>query len=166
LVTDTDDAVGVPLRAPGIPLFSARLLAIEEFGRRRCVGALVGDEVLAGGETALAREDLVGGGGVASSEGCGALSLFFSSLRGGSLIKCASLRWCSSRSARIRMAYSTLQTPPLPKSERKDGLPPHRACLWPPRGRIRQREYAPHRPLRHCFHTWRPRHFERTHAPW
>ena len=55
---ETDEAVGVPLRAPGIPLFSARLLAMEDWGNRRREGARV---VAAEGEEVLA--DWVRGGG-------------------------------------------------------------------------------------------------------
>lgn len=49
----------MPLRAPVMPLFSARLLAIDECGRRLREGARVGDEVL-GGEVARGVETLGG----------------------------------------------------------------------------------------------------------
>jgi hypothetical protein len=44
-----------------MPLFSARLLAIDECGRRLREGARVGDEVLDGGDVARGVEVLGGG---------------------------------------------------------------------------------------------------------
>jgi hypothetical protein len=64
-VTDTGEEVGVPLRAPGMPLFSAKLLAMEECGRRRREGARVGEVVFDEGEVARDVEAL--GGGLAAA---------------------------------------------------------------------------------------------------
>lgn len=64
-MTDTGEDVGVPLRAPVMPLFSARLLAMDECGRRLREGARVGEEALEGGDVAREEEAL---GGVAVVE--------------------------------------------------------------------------------------------------
>jgi hypothetical protein len=80
----------VVLFALGMPRFSARLVAIDDCGkRRRDVGA-PGEDV----DDAEVRveEDLGGGDAVDTSEVCFAPSLFGFSLRGASLIKPASLR--------------------------------------------------------------------------
>ena len=44
-VTETCEVADVPRRAPGMPLFSARLLAIDDCGSLRREGARVGDDV-------------------------------------------------------------------------------------------------------------------------
>lgn len=96
----------VVLVALGMPRFSARLVAIEDWGSlRRDVGG-VGEEVLA----EEARDDDVFGEGEAAdkSEGCLVASVFFLSLRGASLIRPASLRWWSSRRLRMRRACNAL----------------------------------------------------------
>jgi hypothetical protein len=95
------DAPLVVLFALGIPRFSARLVAIEDWGsRRRDVGG-VGEDVVEG----AARDvDVLGGrDDVEASEGCLVASARFS-LRGASLIKPASLWWWSSRRLRMRRA--------------------------------------------------------------
>jgi len=100
------DAPLVVLFALGMPRFSARLVAIEDWGSlRRDVGG-VGEDVLA----AEARDDDVFGEGETTddSEGCLAASVFFLSLRGASLMRPASLRWWSSRRLRMRRACSAL----------------------------------------------------------
>lgn len=73
-VTDTEDAVGVPRRAPGIPLFSARLLAIEDWGSLRREGARVGEEVLGGGEVVLFGAAFEGGESAEASKAWGEAS--------------------------------------------------------------------------------------------
>jgi hypothetical protein len=89
------------LFALGIPRFSARLVAIEDWGSlRRDVGG-VGDDVV---EEAVRDVDVLGGrDDVEASEGCLVASGLFS-LRGASLIKPASLWWWSSRRLRMRRA--------------------------------------------------------------
>lgn len=105
-VTDTGVALGVPLRGPGMPRFSARLLAMEDCGSRRRDGARVGEEVE--GEEVLSAEPFGGGEAVADS-GAWLASLFFSLVRGASLMRPASLWWWSSRRLRIRRACYTCQ---------------------------------------------------------
>jgi hypothetical protein len=96
----------VALLALGIPRFSARLVAIEDWGSlRRDIGG-VGEDVL----DEDVRDDNVLGEreGVDDSEGCLVASVFFLSLGGASLIRPASLRWWSSSRLRIRRAWNTL----------------------------------------------------------
>jgi hypothetical protein len=96
------DAPLAALLALGIPRFSARLVAIEDWGSlRRDVGG-VGEDVV----DEDVRDDSVFGGGKTAedSEDCFVASVFFFSLRGASLIRPASLRWWSSRRLRMRRA--------------------------------------------------------------
>jgi hypothetical protein len=94
------------LFALGMPRFSARLVAIEDWGsRRRDVGG-VGEDVA---EEGVRDVDVFGGGEVVeASEGC--FVTFFFSSRGASLIKPASLRWWSSRRVSMRRAYAGLDS--------------------------------------------------------
>lgn len=86
-----------------MPRASARLLAIDDCGRRRRDGARVGDVVDAGGEAALAAGFFEGGEVVVGSVVSPAASLFFFSvLRGGSLVRLAWVRWLLSRRAMRR----------------------------------------------------------------
>jgi hypothetical protein len=89
-----------------MPRFSARLVAIEDWGsRRRDVGG-VGEDVA---EEGVRDVDVFGGGEVVeASEGC--FVTFFFSSRGASLIKPASLRWWSSRRVSMRRAYAGLDS--------------------------------------------------------
>jgi hypothetical protein len=83
----------VVLFALGIPRFSARLVAIEDWGSlRRDVGG-VGEDVL-GADVDVRDDDVFAEGEtVRASEGCLVVSVFFFSLRGASLIRPASWRW-------------------------------------------------------------------------
>ena len=85
------------LFALGMPRFSAKLVAIEDWGRRRRdVGSVVdaADDV---------RDDVLDWAGLEASA-CLLASVAFFSLRGASLIRPASLRWWSSRRLRMRRA--------------------------------------------------------------
>ena len=93
LVTETGAVVGGPLFAPGIPLFSARLLAMDECGSLRRDGVWVVTPAFAGGDAVLEGVDLVGGEEGGDCGGGRASSLPFSFLLGGSLIRRASLWW-------------------------------------------------------------------------
>jgi hypothetical protein len=96
----------VALLALGIPRFSARLVAIEDWGSlRRDVGG-VGEDVL---DEDVRDDDVFSEGErVDDSEGCLVASVFFLSLGGASLIRPASLRWWSSSRLRMRRAWNTL----------------------------------------------------------
>jgi hypothetical protein len=113
LVTDGGETADVPLRKPGMPLFSARLLAMDDCGSLRRESARAGGEVDGEGDKALAEALPAGGEIVLGSVESSAAPLFFSFLREGSLIRRASLWWWSSRRARIRRAYAMRQTYPV-----------------------------------------------------
>jgi hypothetical protein len=103
---DTFTAVPLDVRfALGMPRFSARLVAIEDWGSlRRDVGG-VGEDGFAEevrGVEAFDEADVV-----EESEAC--FVTFFFSSRGASLIRPASLRWWSSRRLRMRSAYTELE---------------------------------------------------------
>jgi hypothetical protein len=101
-VTETEALLGAPRRGP-MPRASARLLAMDDWGRRRRDSARVGDVAEAGGEAARVAGFLEGGEAVAGSEASPAASSFFLSvLRGGSLMRLACARWLFSRSAMMR----------------------------------------------------------------
>lgn len=89
--------------ALGMPRFSARLLAMDDWGRRRRDAGAV--DVGAGVEEARDADGLSGGEVAYVSEACLGPSVFFFSLRGASLISPASLRWWSSSRFRMRRAY-------------------------------------------------------------
>ena len=89
--------------ALGMPRFSARLLAMAGWGRRRWV---LGDEAEAEGELVRVAAVLVADEAAVLSESLAALVVvvFLSVLRGASLIRPASLRWWSSSRLRMRRA--------------------------------------------------------------
>lgn len=101
MAPETVTAVPLVVRlALGMPRFSARLVAMDDWGSLRWVR---GDEA----EGEVAREALP----LADSEVAGlsasllaALLVFLSVLRGASLIRPASLRWWSSSRLRMRRA--------------------------------------------------------------
>jgi hypothetical protein len=106
LPADTPDRLpAVPLNvlfALGMPRFSARFVAIEDWGSLRRDTGGVGEEVF---EEEVRDAELLGGAeGVEDSDGCW-VTFFFSS-RGASLIRPASLRWWSSRRLSMRRAYA------------------------------------------------------------
>jgi len=69
LVADTGERVEFPLREAGIPLFSARLLAMDDWGSLRREGARVGDVVDRVGDEVLAEALPSKGAAVAGSVG-------------------------------------------------------------------------------------------------
>lgn len=108
LVPATVTAVPPVVRlALGMPRFSARLLAMAGWGRRRWVRGDE-DEAEAEGELVRVAAVLVADEDVALSESLVALEevvvVFRSLLRGASLIRPASLRWWSSSRLRMRRA--------------------------------------------------------------
>ena len=88
-------------RALGMPRFSARLLAIEGWGRRRREAG--GDEGCEG-EVVVGEVAVMGAAGVGVVEAVSGLLAAAGVLRGASLIRPASLRWWSSSRVRMRRA--------------------------------------------------------------
>ena len=86
--------------ALGMPRFSARLLAMEDCGRRRCVLGAAAEGELVRVDAVLVEAAAV----VLSDSSLVLLALFLSVLRGASLIRPASLRWWSSSRLRMRRA--------------------------------------------------------------
>lgn len=98
-----DAVTAVPLvvrLALGMPRFSARLLAMEDCGRRRWVLGAEAEGELVRAAAVLVEAVVL----VLSDSLLVPLALFLSDLRGASLIRPASLRWWSSSRLRMRRA--------------------------------------------------------------
>lgn len=97
----------VALFTLGMPRFSARLVAMDDWGSlRRDVGGVV--EEAAGVCGTAVVEDL-GREETDESVGCFVAAAVFFCLGGASLIRPASLRWCTSSRARMRRAWGSSQ---------------------------------------------------------
>ena len=110
-------------RALGMPRFSARLLAIEGWGRRRREAG--GDEGCEG-EVVVGEVAVVGAAGVGVVEAVSGLLAAAGVLRGASLIRPASLRWWSSSRVRMRRA-SGLDVSRAASWKRRAAV----SCSWP-----------------------------------
>jgi hypothetical protein len=108
--TETAALLGAPRRGP-MPRASARLLAMDDWGRRRRERARVGDVGAAGGDAGRGGAWSAGGEAVAEADAswCAASGFLVSGLRGGSLMRLACARWLFSRSARMRRDCSRRQ---------------------------------------------------------